>query len=83
MSLNPCKKCGGPVRLSAIRLTVNRKRGVGHSIVHLGLSSCDGTDGFSCAAFKPYPRRQEDREYHKLMARWNEENPQAVAGDAS
>jgi len=74
VSLRDCS-CGKPVRLSASRVTVNRKRGVWHGIVHIGDSSmaCDGP--WDCVALKPYCKDETQREYAKLMRRWNEPLP--------
>lgn len=62
--------CGLPVRLGASRITVNRKRGVYHYIAHLnsGTPACGGD--WTCAALKPYPKDESQRESRKLVARW-------------
>lgn len=75
MTLLPCL-CGKEVRLGAIRITVNRRQGVAHHIAHIrsdapGEPICVSPRAFSCAAMKPYPLRDEDKEWFKLCARWN------------
>lgn len=63
-------RCGKPVRLSATRIAANRRRGVAHSILHQseGLPACGGP--WVCAALKPYPKDEAQRESRKLIARW-------------
>lgn len=61
--------CGKPVRLRALPVRVNRSKGVVHWIEH-----ADGSRGvpdeWKCSAMKPYPTREADKEYAKLIARW-------------
>lgn len=66
-------KCGKPVRLGAYKVSVNRKRGVAHYIAHAdGSSNCEflASDVWACSMLKPYPLSPADREYAKLMSRW-------------
>lgn len=72
--MNNCR-CGVAVRLGGHRITINRKHGVVHYVAHMEQTKCLLTEGFSCLAMKPYPRREEDKEWFKLVARWNAENP--------
>ena len=69
--MNKCKDCGGEVRLSAMKISINRKRGVAHSIVHYG-KSCGSDKDYSCAMMKPYPK--EDRPVDQMIDRWNAAN---------
>ena len=62
--------CGQPVRLSAVRISVNRKRGVAHAILHCNNGTPACGDSWTCAALKPYPKDEAEREYAKLKARW-------------
>ena len=78
MPLNNCI-CGLPVRLGGARITFNRKRGVAHYIDHQGQTSCQRTKEFTCAMMKPYPKKDEDKEWFKMIERWNKENPAARA----
>lgn len=72
MTLNPCS-CGLPVRLGAIRITVNRRRGVSHYIAHQGPSNgCKEPDKWTCAMVKPYPKRDEDKDWFKMILSWND-----------
>jgi hypothetical protein len=67
-------KCGKPVRLGAEKISVDRKRGVQHYIAHAdGSRNCDflASGAWICAAFKPYPANPFDREYAKLLRRWD------------
>lgn len=73
MSLNNCKTCGKPVRLGANKIRVDRKPGVAHYVAHTDGSPMH-EDGWACAAVKPYPAREEDKEWRKLCDRWNEAN---------
>ncbi len=70
MSLLDCKATGKPVRLSATRITVNRKRGVAHAIVYLGGGMPEGD--WSCAMMKPYPKNESERPSRQMMQRWEE-----------
>lgn len=65
--MRPCK-CGKSVRLGAYKIRVNRKNGVAHYIAHFS----DGValPGWSCMAFKPYPKDETQAEYRKLLDRW-------------
>lgn len=62
--------CGRPVRLSVLRVSVNRRRGVAHAIVHMDddTAACGGD--WSCCAMKPYPSSPSDQEWSKLLTRW-------------
>lgn len=71
MSLENCPACGGEMRLGGSTFRVNRKRGVAHYIAHMKMTGCRAADGFECAAMKPYPPREADKEWNKLIARWN------------
>ena len=62
--------CGQPVRLRASRISVNRRRGVVHWIEHMDGTKVCVPGEWSCAAIKPYPKRDADHEYAKLTARW-------------
>jgi len=75
MSLANCKKTGRPVRLSAMRISVNRKRGVAHCIVYMDGGVPEGD--WSCAAMKPYPKNEADRPSRQMIKRWNEEQEPA------
>jgi len=71
-------KCGKPVRLGANRMTINRRQGVYHYIVHRDESpACNGP--WDCVAIKPYPKVEADKPYAKLIARWEQANAQTVA----
>ena len=73
MSLRDCK-CGKPVRLGARKIRVNRKQGVYHYIAHMdGETAINGQ--WCCAMFKPYPKDTNDREYKRMMDRWNATPP--------
>lgn len=72
MALANCAKCGGEVRLGAQRISVERRRGVAHYIVHLG-KGCGSDDGYACAMVKPYPKRDEEKPWFQMIERWNAE----------
>ena len=77
MTINPCADCGGDMRLSAMRITVNRHRGVAHAIVHMGSTACRSAADFNCAMMKPYPKKQE-QPATQMMNRWNAAHPKAT-----
>jgi hypothetical protein len=56
-----------------MKVTMNRRRGVAHYIAHTS-SFCVAANAFTCVAIKPYPAKECDKEYFKLMARWNDAN---------
>jgi hypothetical protein len=58
--IRDCKSCGGKMRLTAIRMSVNRKRGVAHAIAHVML--------------KPYPKLDADKPWFQMIERWNAAN---------
>lgn len=61
--------CGRAVRLRVVRISINRRRGVSHWIEHIdGTPACGGP--WDCAALKPYPRDEAQRESAKLRQRW-------------
>lgn len=72
--MNDCRQCGQPVRLGAVRVTINRKRGVEHYVAHRDGSPMHG-GSWVTVAFKPYPVRQEDKPWCQMLARWDAENP--------
>jgi hypothetical protein len=52
-----------------VKVSVNRRRGVAHWIDHVdGTPACGGN--WTCVALKPYARDESQREYAKLMQRW-------------
>lgn len=67
--MHDCPICGKPVRLGAYRLSVNRKRGVGHYIAHRDGSPMHER-GWDCVMLKPYPKNESERPYRKLIDRW-------------
>ena len=75
--MNNCCVCGKPVRLGAYRISINRKRGVAHYIAHQDGSPLHGYK-WDCASFKPYPTNDDDKNWNKLMQRWNACNPGEV-----
>ncbi len=66
--MRPCR-CGKPVRLGAVRITTNRKRGVVHYIAHADGSLLSGCD-WSCSMFKPYPTADADKPWVQMLRRW-------------
>jgi hypothetical protein len=66
--MRPCA-CGKAVMLRAMRIVVNRGRYIVHWIEH-----ADGSKGipdeWKCSACKPYPKESSQREFAKLMRRW-------------
>lgn len=70
LELKNCE-CGKQVRLGALKIRVSGKYGVCHYIEHMdGSKMCKS--GFECAAIKPYPKNEREKEYYKLIERWNE-----------
>lgn len=63
--------CGKPIRLGGSRVTVQRKRGVFHYIDHADCSPCQHTKGWSTIMMKPYPARNEDKAWFKMLAAWD------------
>ena len=54
------------------RFTANRKQGVYHYLDHMGFGpECKAPRGFECAMMKPYPARDEDKPWFKMIERWN------------
>lgn len=71
MPLIDCK-CGKPVRLGAIKLTVNRRKGISHYITHMDGSLCRELNlmEWQVSMLKPYPKNLEDKPYWLMMQRW-------------
>lgn len=68
--MTPCV-CGKRVRLGAMRVSVNRQRGVFHHIVHMADDTKPCIPGdWSCCMLKPYPKNDADKGWHKMLARW-------------
>ena len=63
--------CGLKTRLSAHKITVNGKRGVYHSIVHMDGSAVCETGEWQTTMFKPYPKVEQDKPYRKMILRWD------------
>lgn len=78
--ISRCARCGREMRMGAIRLTVNGRRGVQHYLDHLGSGpKCGAADEFQAAMFKPYPPRDEDKPRFKMIERWNVEQAEFSA----
>lgn len=71
--------CGKEVRLRVSRITWHRRRGLTHWIEHADGTKVCIPGEWSCAEFKPYQQRAEDRDYAKLLRRWDEASPAPVA----
>ncbi len=81
-SLEFCS-CGRSVRLGAFKITAARRRGVAHYIQHTDgtafTSECvpskDAGGGvghdYVCAMMKPYPTKDTDKAWCKMMQNWN------------
>ena len=71
----PCKLCSGEVALRAMKLTINRQRGVYHWIEHTAReNSCCAVTGYEAQMFKPYPKKDCDKDWFKMIERWNNAN---------
>ena len=80
--MNNCP-CGVPVRLGAVKITVNRKRGILHYVAHTGSTSCVIPKAFTCAMVKPYPKNEQDRPRVAMVERWNSMTASARDGEAA
>lgn len=63
-------KCGKKVRLGAYRISVNRRKGIVHNILHSDGSAMDTDEDWGCSALKPYSKNEADRPYQKMMEKW-------------
>jgi hypothetical protein len=72
--MNNCFTCGKAVRLGAVRIIFNRKRGVAHYIEHRDGSPMH-EPGWDCVSMKPYPTLESDKAWKQLTMRWNDANP--------
>lgn len=77
--MSPCS-CGKAVRLGGTRVRVNRKNGVYHHIVHLDDSPVCVPGQWTSLMFKPYPKLDHDKPWHKMLARWNDRPADGSAG---
>jgi hypothetical protein len=71
--MNKCRKCGCEVRLRAMRITVNRKRGTANWIEHREKTECGGTAGFEATTWRG---SKPPKEFEMLIERWDQENPE-------
>jgi hypothetical protein len=71
--LKDCPKCGKPVRLGAYRITINRKHGVGHYIIHMDGSPMHNP-GWDCITLKPIPRTKLTGPGDKCLTAGNPNN---------
>ncbi len=62
--------CGKAVRLRAVAISVNRRRGVSHWIEHMDGSKVCLAGDWGCAALKPYAKVESERPSRQLIARW-------------
>lgn len=69
--MNTCSACGGEVRLRAVRVSFNRKRGVAHWIEHVPKSDCRAADEFATTTWKT---DKPPKPWQLLVVRWNQEN---------
>lgn len=63
-------KCGMPVRLRAMKVSVGRQRGVCNWIEHVDGSPPCGGKGWVCTSFKPY----QSKAYEQMLDRWEQAN---------
>lgn len=77
-----CAKCGRQMRMGGARFTFNRKHGVGHYLDHIGFS-CGSDKDFTASMLKPYPARDEDKPWFKMIARWNAAQAALLEGRAA
>ena len=62
--------CGKSVRLRAYKVRLAGMNGVSNYIEHTdGTPVCDSSE-WGCTAFKPYAKDESEREYSKMVARW-------------
>jgi len=62
--------CGKGVRLRALKVRVNGKRGVAHYLEHTDCSPLCVEGKWLCSQFKPYPKNENDREWRRMMDRF-------------
>jgi len=68
--LKPCV-CGKQIRVRAMPISLNRKRGVTHWLEHDDFTSVCIPGEWSSAMLKPYPKNPDDRPKVKMFADWN------------
>ena len=64
--------CGKEVRLGAMKISVNRKRGVTNYILHMDGSKVCVPGDWTSVMMKPYPMPVETRPSRMLIRKWNE-----------
>lgn len=73
-----CITCGKSVRLRAMKCTISRKRGVMHWLEHVDGSPLHEV-GWDAVMLKPYPARDRDKPWWKMVQKWKEANTQGAA----
>ncbi len=63
--------CGKAVRLRAIAISVNRRRGVSNWIEHMDGSAVCPSGDWTSAMLKPYPKIESERPSRQMIARWD------------
>lgn len=69
--MSPCRKCGGEVRLAHMRVSFNRKRGMGMWIEHISGDDekcCDGTKGWEWTKWRS--DKSKPSETDKMLTKW-------------
>ena len=68
--LIPCS-CGKDVRIRAMKVTFNRKRGICHYLQHSDFTPVCDPGEWSAIMFKPYPKDENERPKLKMYKEWN------------
>ena len=68
--LLPCT-CGKDIRIRAMPVTFNRKRGVCHYLQHSDFTKLCIEGDWSAVMFKPYPKDENERPKVKMFDEWN------------
>lgn len=71
--MNPCVTCGREIRLRAMRVSVNRKRGCANWLAPQNGPNCICLDDYAVTKWRSDKSRPTVTD--KMIAEWNSKNP--------
>lgn len=73
--------CGRDVRLRAMHIRFNGKRGIAHYLEHVDGTAVCVPGSWSCSMLKPYPKNEDDKPYRKMMLKFTEAQEREKGGE--
>jgi len=77
--MNDCRTCGLPIRLRAMRVSFNRRRGTAHWLEAVGNKNCPCIKNWVWTKWRADKQRPTVTD--QAIAKWNVQNPLAETGE--